>query len=276
MSTHETGIRACSTRWRPLQSRSPGTRRLSFLFVALPAAFSLSGSRGLAWVLCPHPEKGGRRMSGAYGRRRYPAFERARPRPAAFSAAAARAAAAAALQSTGVEGDGDEEVEASGGKGTAPLRPRLEEGTSTDKRPSWREQFASLRNDAADPWSASQSAHGSSKSGSGGSSGSESSGKEESAASLGTPEVTNGSVGGRTDTVGDDPSAMAEDLSSRTGKSWVLYCTTSKEGCSIEDRDVAEPPGSLVSDVPLGSRFGVCWQPCTGFTARSDPPCNFL
>ncbi|CAM9875969.1 unnamed protein product, partial [Hapterophycus canaliculatus] len=78
---------------------------------------------------------------------------------------------------------------------------------------SWTDQFASLRNDAADPWSASKGADGSKTlSGSTGSND-----KNEPAASLVIPEKRNGCVGEQASTVGGDiSSATAEDLASET------------------------------------------------------------
>lgn len=119
----------------------------------------------------------------------------------------------AALRSTSVEGDGSEGIEALEAKGAAPVSEG-EEISMGVKRSSWREEFASLRNDAADPWSARIGADGRESKSSG-------SVKNEPSASFATPEKKNGSGGGQADTAGVEASpATAEDLASQAGTSW--------------------------------------------------------
>ncbi|CAM9463503.1 unnamed protein product [Ectocarpus sp. 12 AP-2014] len=140
-----------------LQTSSPQHRsrwqksRASLLFFTLPTIVALHGTQSAAWVIPVVTRPQWRqqqttsrtvsaRRGGADPQRTSTLANRRRCRPpSATSTSVATTTTTTALQST--DGGGDEK----------------EGSLAASVRRSWREQFASLRNDAADPWSASSS-----------------------------------------------------------------------------------------------------------------------
>lgn len=130
------------------QSRWQKSRGASLLFFTLPTiVIALHGTHSAAWVIpvVTRPQWRQQTTSRVVGKSAPRGADpgctganrrRCRP-PFATSTPAATATTTTALQSTD---SGGEEEEGSGAVST---------------RRSWQEQFASLRNDAADPWSAS-------------------------------------------------------------------------------------------------------------------------
>lgn len=137
----------------PQQSRWQKWRGSSLLFFTLPTIVALHGTHSAAWVIPVVTRPQWRQQQttsravdrsapqgGADPQRTTSTTNRRRCRPPfATSTPVATTTTTTALQST--DGGGEEEE----GSGAASARR------------SWREQFASLRNDAADPWSASSS-----------------------------------------------------------------------------------------------------------------------